>query len=298
MGKPHRKSLVKEIVERLDGLMAIGESRGEAKEAARAAGENLWAFSTGKIHSYKTRQVYQEHAIRFGKWARDTYSVKQFAQLEARADELVSAYLRQNLAQEKSAFTLQTIRAALRMLFRHRQLAEGVELPKRLRKNIIRSRGPKKHDRQFQPKNWPDLLKFLDATGLRRDEVKMLTVADICEQDPEYGGQTTVTVRNGKGGKERTVPVDPDQAQQVLKLVAGRQDDERVFPRIPSHLDVHGYRRDFAQDRYLRHAPDRDLPPTEKKRLSPKDYDPAAAKIVTESLGHHRRSIILNSYIR
>ena len=298
LGKPHRKSFIKEIVERLDSLMAIGESRGSAKDEARAAGESTWAFSTGKIHSYKTRQVYQEHAIRFGKWARATYAVKQFAELEARSDELASAYLRKNLEEQKSAFTLQTIRAALRMLFGNRQLAEGVELPKRLRKHITRSRGPKAHDRHFQPKNWPDLLNFLEAAGLRRDEVTMLKVGDIREHDPEYHGQTTVKVRSGKGGKARTVLVDPDRVPDVLKLKAGRSDDERVFPRIPRHLDVHGYRRDFAQNRYLRKAPDHDLPPTEKERLSPQDYDPAAAQKVTEALGHHRRSIILNNYIR
>lgn len=298
MGTSHRKSLVKEIVERLDSLMAIGESRGKAKDEARAAGEQTWAFSTGKIHSFKTRQVYQEHTLRFGTWARDTYGIKQFAALEARADELASDYLRKNLEEQKSACTVQTIRAALRMLFGNRQLARSVELPKRRRKQITRSRGPKQHDRQFQPNNWLDLLHFLDATGLRRDEVKMLKIGDIREQDPAHGGQTTVLVRNGKGGKERTVLVDPEQVQDVLKLKAGRSDDERVFPRIPSHLDVHGHRRDFAQNRYLRNAPDHDLPPTEKERLSPNEYDRRAAQKVTEALGHHRRSVVLGHYIR
>jgi integrase len=278
--------------------MAIGESRGLAKEAALAAGGKTWAFSTGKIHSYKTRQIYQEHSIRFGKWARDTYGVKQFAELEARSDELANAYLRKQLDEQKSACTLQTIRTALRMLFGNRRLAQAVELPKRLRKNITRSRGPKAHDRHFQPKNWSYLLNFLEATGLRRDEVTMLKVGDILEQDPEYGGQTTVKVRSGKGGKERTVPVDPDRVQDVLKLKAGRSDDERVFARIPKHLDVHAHRRDFAQDRYQRNAPEHGLPPTEKERLGPNDYDRAAAEIVTESLGHHRRSIVLGHYIR
>jgi integrase len=298
LGKTHRKSLVKEIVERLDSLMAIGESRGEAKKVAHLAGESTWAFSTGKMHSYKTRQVYQEHAIRFGKWARATYEVKQVVDLEARANDLVSAYLRKNLEEQKSAFTLQTIRATLRMLFGNRQLGEDGALPRRRRKEITRSRGPKKQDQDFQPKNWPELLAFLDATGLRRDEVKMLKVKDICEQNPEYGGQTTVTVRSGKGGKERTVVVDPERVQDVLKVKEGRTDEERVFARIPSHLDVHAYRRDFAQKRYLRNAPDQELPPAEKQRLSPKDYDRAAAEQVTKSLGHNRRSIILGHYIR
>jgi integrase len=298
VGKPHRKSVIREVVERLDSLMAIGESRGEAKKVARKAGEKIWAFSTGRIHSFKTRQVYQEHSIRFVRWVRATHGIKQFAELEAHAEEMASAYLCKQLAERKSAFTLQTIRAALRMLFGNRQLAEQVALPKRERKNITRSRGPKAHDRHFQPKNWPDLIHFLEATGLRRDEVKMLKVGDIVEHDPNHSDQTTVHVRSGKGGKARTVLVDTDRLQDVLKLKAGRSDDERVFVRIPKHLDVHSYRRDFAQERYLRNAPDHELPPEEKERLSPKDYDRTAAEIVTKSLGHNRRSIILSHYIR
>jgi integrase len=134
--------------------------------------------------------------------------------------------------------------------------------------------------------------------GLRRDEVKMLKVGDITTHDPTRDGQTTVKVRSGKGGKTRTVVVDAEQVQDVLLLKAGRSDQERVFERIPKHLDVQSYRRGSAQQRYLRHAPGRELPPAEKARLSPKDYDRDAAKIVTEALGHHRRSIILSNYIR
>jgi hypothetical protein len=94
------------------------------------------------------------------------------------------------------------------------------------------------------------------------------------------------------------VVVDPERVQDVLKVKDGRQDEERVFARIPSHLDVHAYRRDFAQERYLHNAPNHELPPAEKQRLSPKDYDRAAAEQVTKSLGHNRRSIILGHYIR
>src|SRR5689334_17163420 len=99
MGKSHRKSLIKETIERLDSLMAIGESRGQAKERARAAGESTWAFSTGRIHSFKTREGYQWHAISFVKWARESSNIKQFADLEARADELVSAYLQKLMSE-------------------------------------------------------------------------------------------------------------------------------------------------------------------------------------------------------
>lgn len=58
-----KKSLIRQALERLDGLMAIGESRHEAKQAARERAEMEGhhldqAFTTGKIHSYKTRSTY------------------------------------------------------------------------------------------------------------------------------------------------------------------------------------------------------------------------------------------------
>src|SRR5437588_362954 len=123
----------------------------------------------------------------------------KFAVLDARAYELSCAYLRKYLAAHKSADTLQTIRASLRMLFRNRQLTNGVELPMRLRRNITRSRGPKAHDRHFQPKNWPDLLNLLEAAGLRRDEVTMLKVGDIVEHDPDYDSAAAEKVTQSLG---------------------------------------------------------------------------------------------------
>src|SRR5579862_1906560 len=101
----HRKSIVKEAVDRLEGKMAIGQSRGEAKKAAREeAGGHLWAFSTGRIHSFKTRTIYQQHIVRFVRWARATYQVKNLEQLDPRANELATAWLRQQLADGKSPY--------------------------------------------------------------------------------------------------------------------------------------------------------------------------------------------------
>jgi hypothetical protein len=59
-----------------------------------------------------------------------------------------------------------------------------------------------------------------------------------------------VKVINGKGGKSRTVPVLSGHEQDVLAMRAGRVDEELVFPRIPKHLDVHSYRRAYAQALY------------------------------------------------
>ena len=123
MGAAHHKSIVRETIERFDTKMAIGESRRDAKKALREEQGTTWSVSTGRIHSFKTRSTYQEQSIRFAKWVREEYHVTSLAQLDPRADELATAYLQQQLAEHKSAYTLQTERAALRLFFGNRALA-------------------------------------------------------------------------------------------------------------------------------------------------------------------------------
>jgi integrase len=289
------------MLDRLDSLMALEQSRGKAKEAARVAGNKTWAFSTGKIHSYKTRQTYQEHAINFVKWARDAYGLKRLELIDERAGELTAEFLQARLDEGKSASTLSTIRAALRIALLNRSLMQEVKLPQRTRSTITRSRGVKAHDKHFNPENWPTLINFLKATGLRRDELKLVRAQDILERDPDptsrYFGQPVVQVWNGKGGKERTVPVLAGHEQNVFAARAGLSNEDRIFQRIPKHLDVHSYRREYAQAVYLYHAPGRSLPPA-LGRLKRKEYDRAAAYEVTLALGHNRIDVVLRHYIR
>ncbi len=297
----HRKSVIKEVIERLDDRMALGESRGQAKEVAHARGQKIWAFTTGKIHSYKTRAVYQEQSLAFTNWVRSSYGLKCLELIEARADELVSAYLHKLVDEQKSPCTLQTVRSALRMLFGDRTLGKQVPLPRRTLSSITRSRGVVAHDHHFQPANWQPVLNMLRATGLRRDELKLLRVRDILEHEPDphspYYGQPVVKVWNGKGGKARTVPVLASSVQKVLAMKDGRAADEKVYLRIPKHLDVHSYRREYAQALYLSYAPGWALPPP-AGRLKPSDYNEEAVQAVSRALGHNRKYVVLRHYLR
>ena len=294
MGATHRKSIVREALDRLDEKMAIGKSRHDAKLALREEQGPTWSISTGRMHSFKTRGVYQEQTVRFIKWARTTHQMISLAQLDPHANDLATEYLQHQLAEGKSPYTLQVERAALRMFFDNRQLAANVALPRRARASITRSRGTKKHDQHFQPENWPALVQFLQATGLRRHELRDLRCRDIIQ---EQEGRLLVHVRNGKGGLERYLPVLPGHEADVLAVIAGRDPEAPVFEQIPKHLDVHSYRREFAQALYLSHAPGRTLPAA-IGRLKPSDYDRQAAKRVSLALGHRRVDVVLRHYVR
>jgi hypothetical protein len=109
----NRKGIIYAAIERLDTLMAIGESRRDAKVALRqTAEEPMWTVSTGKIHSYTTREVYQQHILHFIDWCRTTYGVNRLDHLDERADELACAYLKHRLQEGRSAYTLQAERSA------------------------------------------------------------------------------------------------------------------------------------------------------------------------------------------
>ncbi len=274
--------------------MAIGQSRGLAKQERRASGEHVWAFSTGLIHSFKTRTTYQQHIVRFVRWARSTHNIKSLAQLDPHANELATEYLQLHLDERKSPYTLQAERAALRLFFDHRTLASNVAIPRRARSNITRSRGPAGHDRHIQLANWQPLTNFLKATGLRRQELHDLKCRDIYQG---HDRQVYVHVKSGKGGLSREVPALPGREGDVLTMKEGAGLDAPVFERIPKHLDVHSYRREYAQSLYLYHAPGRTLPPA-TGRLKPSDYDRSAAQQVSWALGHQRIDVVLRHYLR
>jgi integrase len=290
-----RKSIIRETIERLDTLMAIGESRFQAKQAQRAAyPDGEWTVSTGKIHSHTTRKVYQQHVLAFINWARTTHGITRLVWLDERADELVTEYLAAHVAAGRSAYTLQTERAALRLFFGNWSLAAIVRVPRRTRTTITRSRGPAGHDRHFQPAHWQVHIRFAQACGLRRAELRDLRVRDVYTADD---GTLFVHVKNGKGGKAREVPVLPGHEQDVLAVVQRRAPNEKVFDHIPRHMDVHSYRRDSAQRRYLQHTDGQALPPVEG-RLRHEDYDPIAAQQVSWALGHNRLEVVLRHYLR
>jgi integrase len=260
----------------------------------REEGEKRWNFSTGRIHSHKTRITYQEHTLRFVQWARQEHGVTHLAELDARADDLATTWLRGELAAEKSPYTLQVERSALRMFFSDRQLAGEVDLPRRVRENITRSRGLAARDVHFQPANWPELMTVERAFGLRRNELAHLKAQDIYQ---DRAGQLVAHVLNGKGGKEREAPALAGREADVLAVVQGRKAHERVFDRLPGHADIHALRREYAQALYQQYAPGRELPPATGK-LDAADYDKAAALRVSEALGHRRLDVVLRHYLR
>jgi integrase len=180
------------------------------------------------------------------------------------------------------------------MFFSDRHLASSIVLPERRREQIHRSRGPAAQDKEFQPLNWQREIKFLQACGLRRMEALRLLVKEVrCDAQ---GIPRQVYVSQGKGGKERKVPILPGREQDVLAVIRGRDPEEAAVGRLPVRLDVHSLRREYAQAFY-RLLSGRELPPP-SGRLSPDEYDEQAVLEVSGYLGHNRKDVILRHYLR
>jgi integrase len=180
------------------------------------------------------------------------------------------------------------------MYFQNRQLAQSVAFPKRKRENIKRSRRPVKRDQHINLDNWQHVITFCLACGLRREELRDVLVRDVYTRAGDQ--RLVVRVVKGKGGKWREVPVFPGREQAVLDAVKDKAPEAHVFERISSLLDIHSYRRQFAQDLYERIS-GKPLPPL-KGRLHSADLDKDAASYVSRCLGHNRIDIIFGSYIR
>ncbi|HEU5381969.1 MAG TPA: site-specific integrase [Ktedonobacteraceae bacterium] len=268
--------------------------RKEAKAAAKARGKSLISWTDGKMRAFETRRGYQKIVMRFVTWCQHTCDLHDPEVIELFANRLVIEYLRQRMEEGKSAWTLKTERSALRLFFGDRALAEELELPARRREHIKRSRLPAKRDRQINLANWQQVIQFCLACGLRREELRDLSVREVTP-DPDDAQRLVVFVRHGKGGKHRSVHVFPGREMAVRSQIEGRDPEEHVFRRISGLLDIHSYRRQFAQDLYELLA-GKPLPSVDG-RLDSADLDKDAALAVSRELGHNRIDIIFGYYL-
>ncbi len=276
----------------LDKRKAMGVSRYLAKAELRQGGATAWSLSTGRIHSDSTLEAYKRHATAYARWARDRYGIRKLEELHAHAGELVPAYLQTHLEAGHSPYTVQLVRSALRMLHQDWTLGHDVHIPPRRREAITRSRLPVARDLGINLDHYRPLTAFLGATGLRRREVEGLMAGQVLDGS----GGLCVFVDNGKGGKQRLVPVLPGSEAHVRDVVRGKAPNQVVFDRVPSRLDVHAYRRQYAQALYVALS-GRELPDPHG-RLEASGYDAAAVLRVSEALGHNRIDVVLTNYLR
>lgn len=176
-----------------------------------------------------------------------------------------------------------------------------LDLPKRRRVDITRSRLPVRSDAHFSPANHQDLVDFCRSVGPRNHkELAYIRGSDLATLED---GSFAVDIHKGKGGKQRLAPIygPPERIEQVVEMMRAAG-DELLFPEIPYAADIHSYRAEYACTIYRTHARPLDQIPREEQYICRKDlsgtiYDKRAMKIASEALGHSRLDVIAQSYL-
>ena len=281
------KSMVRQVQEALQSQLRIGESRHDAKQAENTR-------TPIGIFSYRTFETYLKQGCAFAKWAKTEYGSRTLAQ----AQPHVESYLQSGIDRGLSAYTLSTQRAALCKLYGCTARDFDITLPHRERQAIERSRNTASRDYGFSKEKNADILAFARATGLRRHELAAIRPEQI-RMNPD--GSAALCGVTGKGGKVRDIAVLPGKEEAVLKF-AGNPTGKPIFTSVPSHMDVHGCRRAYANVLYRQLARSLHTLALQEKYYCKKDrrgmvYDRRAMLQVSRQLGHNRISVIAGHYL-
>lgn len=279
------KSISYQVRGILSSKVRIGLSRKEVKR--RNSGKSPY------IHSFDTYNTYVSKATAFGEWAKKTYGERDVTQMR----RYVKPYLESLTARDLSPFSIRTYAQALAKLYGCESTDFKFDFAPRTRTIIKRSR---REVKEFDPKHYRHITGFIDATGLRRHEALAIRRKEIYFRD----GVLYVFVRQGKGGKQREVPILVEDEAAVLTArdrVTG--DDEKLFRKseIPTRVPCHAHRARFAAKRYKKLArPIEDVPRSERyvcrKDMKGLVLDKAAMQQVSKLLGHNRIGIIASNY--
>mgnify|MGYP000855545342 CR=1 FL=1 len=282
-----------------------------------------------KIYSYETLNGYQRNSKNFIDWTRARYkgedgrTFKQIDQLKPYIED----YLKYGMEKGWTPHTLHTRRSALCKLYQISSKDLNIELPERKSSNITRSRHDCEHDKYFDKEKYGDLEIVCNGTGARREDLMKFIKEDFKQWQGEpymtrvpngrdsngkmryiekpvlKDGDYYLHVRQGKGGKERYIPIIPDALPTVREYFEKAKAGERVFTDIPKKMDVHSYRRNYSKVLYKLHERPLDEIPRHEKYFGRKEskgivYDKHAMAVVTTALGHNRLNVIANNYLK
>lgn len=294
MGYKNKKSLILQVKECLDSKLAIGSS----KQAAKINGTYR-----DHIYSWGTYRTYLQQCCQFVKWCKQQARQDGNRQPKTLEDckQYVVRYM-QHLQQGYSAYTQKLVLSALCKLY-NEYPSEGrpFDLPNqqaRHRADIIRSRNTVERDRHFSEEQNADIVTFCRCTGLRRAELAQIRGIDLVD------GNSLMVYRGTKGGRVRIVSLcGSDEELVTVKQLAAAAGNNKIFPHIPSAMDVHHYRSVYCQRLYNSYARPLEQIPDTDRYYCRRDkrgvvYDRKAMLQVSRALGHNRISVIAGHYLQ
>lgn len=267
----------------LENKKAFGESRHQAKKDGS---------DKDKIFSFNTMKEYKRVANYFADFVNERDPKARHLN---QAKKYVNDFMEQVKAEGKSAWTQQSYNSALSKLFGENLCS--IELDKKERATITRSRFDVPNARHFSEEKNEELVNFCKHTGLRRSELENLKPEQLKQDENE----NYFLEIKGKGGKIRNAYILNNDSR-VIEKIKNTKPNELVWGRVHSACNVHGYRADYAKSFY--ESVKRDLKEIDnsEKYFCRKDmngivFDKEAMKETSESLGHNRIDVIAENYL-
>ncbi|MDY3691881.1 MAG: hypothetical protein SO072_07910 [Dysosmobacter sp.] len=336
--KNRAKSLKRAVVDSLKAILRIGTSKKKARdeenrkarEKARAAGksekeikEMPWLPSPF-IHSIGTYYQYRAICWKYVEWLAENHPDVQklhYALRQGYAREYVQLMIERGLAPSTIARTT----SALAKLYRCRAYEIHNARPERRYAEFTRCRGYSEDDYAKDLEKYGVIVEVCRMIGVRRVELRH--IYPECFREDAYGKlyvHLDGRAQHCKGGRSRDVVILDCNQQRMREILKGFVPGKLMFPKVPSHLNVHAIRAFYAMDYYdaiarpveeiplgervpLKHPKTdkrrpnqvRDTAPAIYQRRSDgRQFDRKSLLIVTESLGHDRESVIVQNYYR
>ncbi len=245
MSRENKKSLVLQVQETLQEKLKIGHKKHLDKKQGT---------STNYIYSWGTYHAYMQQCCDFVGWCKSAPIRKELDRKPRTLEECrlyVSDYIDSSIKRDLSPYTIKLRVAALAKLYGCKAEDFGISTPARERRNIFRSRNVATRDKHFSTKKNADLITFCKCTGLRRAELQQILGTDLVYKD----GKPFLNVTRGtKGGRPRVSPIMGSD-EEIVKVIdmlknAGKN---KIFPKVPTHADIHSYRAEYATRVYNAH---------------------------------------------
>lgn len=310
--KKKKYTLRKDMQSKLDSYLKNGKNSSRDRDK-----NNKEDLTQNKIYSYVTYKNYKRSCYKFADYLYKNH--KEVRQLKDLKIKHVNRYLQYLVVKGYSAPTINSAKAAIAKLMQISS-KEFIETPKVKRENITRSRGMKERDKHISKETENYYAKFTTAIGGRRSEMEELRGTDLVIKPltinvkDKYGNIHVKTlskkfpqvkIRNGKGGKERFVPIFAKNKKELTEIINTfkKAEDNKVFGKLPSHFDNHYYRGQYAKRAYKKFArPVREINNKKEVYFCRKDkageaYDRNAMLIASQYLGHNRVDVIARHYL-
>ena len=298
----------KDIHHEISETLRSKERFGESKRIAKKSG----AMKDG-IYSYSTSVSYSKACQKFGAYVKSVSPQGRYTSLTDAKKYAKEFIAKENADLNLSPCTVKLERCAVAKLFGVTSKDLG-EVRSFSRADITRSRertvisektgkeikNPSTRAGHFSEKNHADLVTFGKGTGMRRSEMEKVRGDQIHTKED---GRLYISLEpyQCKGGRPRELVVIGDT--EKIKELCDRVGHERVFEKIPSAMDEHHYRSQYATALYKSLAREKDAIPKEDRYCCRGDlkgvwYDKKAMEIVSKNLGHNRISVIAEHYLR